>query len=86
MSDLLKYLKANWKTVLIATIAVIYAAPQFVTAIQAWANHQPADWRHAVLGLIVAVGFYLSKTGTNHSTMDEVHEATMKANNSKEIQ
>jgi hypothetical protein len=54
------WFKTNWKTNLTATIAVIYSAQQFDAAITAWSNHQPANWRTAILSLIVSAGLYAS--------------------------
>lgn len=72
-----KYLKANWKTNLAAAVLVIYSAPAFVTAVTAWENHQPTNWRTAIIGLIVAAGLFAAKDGDNHSTADQVRVATI---------
>lgn len=72
-----QYIKANWKTNLAATVAVIYSAPAFVAAVQAWENNQPTNWRPAIIGLIVAAGLFCSKDGDNHSTQAQVQKATL---------
>lgn len=72
-----KYLKANWKTNLAAATLVVYSAPQFVAAVEAWENHQPANWRTAIIALIVAGGLFAAKDGNNHSTQAQVQKATI---------
>lgn len=73
-----KYLKANWKTNLAAATLVVYSAPQFVAAVvEAWENHQPANWRTAIIALIVAGGLFAAKDGDNHSTQAQVQKATI---------
>ena len=69
----------NWKTNLTATVAVIYSAQQFTAAVVAWENHQAANWRTAVISLIVAAGLYAAKDGSTHSTAAEVQASTQAA-------
>lgn len=71
-----KLLGLNWRTNLAAVIAFLTSVPQFVTAIHAWINHQPTDWRGAILSVIVAGGFALSKDSAVHSTAAQVQTAT----------
>jgi hypothetical protein len=71
------YIKANWKTNLAAACAFAFSVPQFVTAVNAWQAGQPADWRGAFVSLIIAVGLFAAKDGTNHSTEAQVQKATL---------
>ena len=66
------WFKTNWKSNLIATGAIIFSATQFVSAVQAWEAHQPANWRAAVVSLIVAALGYVSKDASTHSTPAQV--------------
>lgn len=79
MEAILAYLKANWKTNLAAACAFALSVPQFVTAVTAWQNGQHADWRGAVVSLIIALGLAAAKDGSNHSTKEQVEVATVKA-------
>jgi hypothetical protein len=74
-----KILGQNWKTNLAAVITFAATVPAVVTAFQQWSNHQPVDWRAAVVGLVVAAGLAAAKDSTTHSTSDQVQQATMKA-------
>ena len=77
MKTFLTYLRNNWKTNLAAAVLVIYSAPPFVAAVIAWQNRQPANWRSAIIGLIVSAGLAAAKDGTNHSTLLQVEKATL---------
>jgi hypothetical protein len=70
------YVKANWKTNLAAVAAFAVSVPQFVTAVEAWQAGQPANWRGAVISLIVAAGLAVAKDGDNHSTIAQVQAST----------
>jgi hypothetical protein len=70
------WFKTNWKSNLIATGAVIYGAQAFTSAVIAWENHQPANWRSAVISLFVAGIGYVSKDYDTHSTATQVQAAT----------
>jgi uncharacterized membrane protein YfcA len=83
MSPIWTWFITNWKSNVIATVAIVYSATQFVTAIQAWENHQPANWRAAIVSLIVAALGYVAKDASTHSTSAQVTQATMKANGGK---
>lgn len=74
-----KWFKANWKTNLTATIAVLYSAQQFTADVIAWSNHQPANWRVGLLSLFVAAGLYASRDASNVPTQAEVTQATKAA-------
>lgn len=69
---------ANWKSNVIATVSIVYSATQFVTAIEAWENHQPANWRTALVSLLVAAVGYVAKDSSTHSTQAQVQNATVK--------
>lgn len=78
MSDFMtKILGLNWKTNLAAILAFLTSVPQFVTAISAWSHHQSADWRGAVLSIVVAAGLAVAKDSTTHSTVAQVEQATV---------
>jgi hypothetical protein len=79
MKSFLIVITRNWKTNLIAVIAFIYAVPQVVQSIQAWSNHQPANWRSALVALLLAGGMAAAKDSTTHSTVAEVNQATQVA-------
>ena len=72
-----KILGVNWRTNLVAVISFLAGVQQFVAAIMAWSHHQPADWRGAILAVIVAAGAALSKDAATHSTQAEVQAATI---------
>lgn len=73
-------IKRNWKTNLVALIALVYTVPQAVVCIQDWVNNQPCNWRSALLGLILAAGAAAAKDSDNHSTVEEVTDATKTIN------
>lgn len=79
MQKVWNFVKANWKTNLAALCAFAFSVPQFVTAITAWQSGQHADWRGAVISLILAGGLAVAKDSTTHSTVDQVNAATFKA-------
>jgi drug/metabolite transporter (DMT)-like permease len=72
LNSVLTYVKANWKTNLAAAAAFLFSVPQFITAIQAWQNGQKADWRGAVVSLVIALGLAAAKDGDNHSSLAQV--------------
>lgn len=78
-----KVFGANWKTNLASFVSFLATVPALVTAGQQWVNHQPVDYRGAVFGLVVAIGFAVSKDGSNHSTAEQVQKATDKATDGK---
>jgi anti-sigma-K factor RskA len=61
MSNLWSWFQANWRTNLIATAAIVYSAREFTLAITAWVNHQPENWRAAIISLFVAQSAMLPK-------------------------
>ena len=67
----------NWRTNAIATVAIVYSATQFTTAVGAWENHQPANWREGMISLLVAAVGYVAKDASTHSTSAEVAKATV---------
>jgi hypothetical protein len=79
MSAIWKWFVANWKSNVLATVSIVYSAQQFVAAIEAWENHQPANWRTAIISLIVAGIGYAAKDASTHSTQAEVQQATQVA-------
>lgn len=68
----------NWKTSLAALLSFAISIPQLVTAFTDWSHHQPADWRGALVAIIVAAGLAASKDADNHSTIAQVEKATEK--------
>jgi hypothetical protein len=69
-------IKRNWRTDLVSLVAFIYAVPQVVETIQAWSNGQPANWKQALVALLLSAGMAAAKDSTNHSTVQEVNKAT----------
>jgi hypothetical protein len=81
MEAIWTWFKTNWKSNVIATIAIVYSASQFVQAVEAWEAHQPANWRAAIISLLVAAAAYVAKDSTTHSTQTQVQQATVKEAN-----
>ena len=79
MNPFWKWFTTNWKTNVIATVSIVYSATQFVAAIQAWENHEPANWRAALISLLVAGIGYAAKDASTHSTAAQVQAATVVA-------
>ena len=76
-----KTITANWKTGITGVIALLFSIPTFVSALQAWGNHQPVDWRSVLVSTaisIVGTGLIAAKDGTTHSTLEEVRTSTVK--------
>ena len=69
-------IQRNWRTNLVALAAFVYSVPQVVQTIQAWSTGQPANWKAAATGLLLAAGMAASKDYDNHSTAAEVATAT----------
>jgi uncharacterized membrane protein YfcA len=68
----------NWKTSLGGLVTLLLGVPTFVSAIQAWGNHQPVDWRSVLVSTtlsIVGVSFLAAKDATTHSTSAEIQQA-----------
>lgn len=72
MSKVWAWFQLNWKSNTVALVAIIYGAQQFVTAVTAWEAHQTANWRSAVISLIVSAGFFVTKDATTNSTLAQV--------------
>ena len=70
-------IQRNWKTNLVALVAFIYSVPQVIQCIQAWGNGGQANWKQALVGLLLAGGMAAAKDSTNHSTQAEVTVATV---------
>jgi len=83
MNWITKVLGVNWKTNLAAALTFIATVPAVVTAFQQWSHHKPADWRGAVIGLIVAGGLAVAKDASTHSTAEQVQAATDKVSEKK---
>ena len=83
MKSIWAWFKENWKSNLIATVAIIYSAQQFTAGVAAWENHQSTNWRAAWLSLLVAAVGYVVKDSSTHSTSAQVTQATTKANGGK---
>jgi hypothetical protein len=45
----------------------------------AWENHEPTNWRTAIISLIVAGVGYVAKDASTHSTEDQVRTSTVAA-------
>jgi hypothetical protein len=77
MKAFIVWFKTNWKSNVLATVAVVYSAQQFTSAVIAWENHEPANWRTAVISLIVAAVGYVAKDSDTHSTAAQVQASTI---------
>lgn len=73
------WFRANWKSNLIATGAVVYSAQAFTSAVIAWENHQPANWRTGIVSLLVAGVGYMTKDYDTHSTPAQVQASGVAA-------
>jgi len=72
----------NWKTTVTGLITLVLSVPTFISALTAWGNHQPVDWRSVLITTALAVvgtGLVSAKDGTTHSTASEVQVATVVA-------
>jgi uncharacterized membrane protein YfcA len=75
MNALLK----NWKTTLTGLITLVLSVPTFISALTAWGQNQPVNWRNVLVSTTLAVagaGLVASKDSTTHSTQSEVAVAT----------
>lgn len=81
-----KNIQRNWKTNLVSIAAFIYTVPAVVECVQSWANHQPCNWRGAVLGLFIAIGAAVAKDSSNVPTHDEVQAETQKENIKQQVE
>jgi hypothetical protein len=79
MTWLINAFGTNWKTNTAAAVVFVLSCPAFVGALTDWAHHQPADWRGALAGIVIAVGLAAAKDNSTHSTTSEVESATYKA-------
>ena len=73
-----KWLTENWKTTLSGLLVFLLSIPTFVQAMQAWAAHQPVDWRSVLISIVMAVGLIAAKDSTTHSTAAQVETSTVK--------
>jgi hypothetical protein len=71
------WFKTNWKSNSLAVVAIVYSAHQFTTAVVAWEHHQPADWRAAIISLIVAAVGFVVKDASTHSTTAQVQLSSL---------
>jgi hypothetical protein len=79
MASLIKVFGTNWKTNAAAAIVFVLSCPAFVAALANWAHRQPADWRGALVGIVIASGLAAAKDSSTHSTTTEVEAASDKA-------
>jgi hypothetical protein len=79
MAWLIKVFGANWKTNVAAGVVFVLSCPAFVAALSSWAHHQRADWRGALVGIVIALGLAAAKDSSTHSTTTETEAATEKA-------
>ena len=81
MTDFMKKLLGiNWKTTLAGVATFLTSVPGFVAAIQAWAAHQPVDWRQVLISVALAAtgaGLGAAKDGSTHSTTAQVTASTI---------
>ena len=76
----------NWKTnlssIITGFLTLVLGIPTFISAITAWSNHLPVDWRSVLVSTALAVitaGLGVSKDATTHSTEAQVEQATVVA-------
>jgi hypothetical protein len=79
MAWLIKVFGANWKTNAAAGIVFVLSCPVFVAALSSWAHHQRADWRGALVGIVIALGLAAAKDSSTHATTTEGESASDKA-------
>ena len=72
MNAIWAYLKANWKSNLIAVVAFAYEVPTVYSAVQAYATGLKPDWNGAFRGLLLAVLAFIVKDASTHSTPAQV--------------
>src|SRR5216684_3542011 len=72
----------NWRTNLTAwltgLVTLLLGVPTFISAVQAWGNHQPVDWRSVLVTTalaLVTAGLAASKDASNQSTPAQVQAA-----------
>ena len=70
----------NWKSTLAGVAAFLSGVPGFVTALTAWAHHDPVDWRQ--VGVSVALtfiggGLASAKDNDVHSTTAQIVTSTI---------
>ena len=70
MNSLIKWFGANWKTNLFSAVAFAYSVPQFARAVQQWMTGQHADWRPAIVSVIVAAGLAVAKDSSAQPPQD----------------
>jgi len=61
----------NWRTTLTGVAGTLLNVPVFVSAIEAYAKHQPVDWRYTLITTTIAVisiGLVAAKDGATQST------------------
>jgi drug/metabolite transporter (DMT)-like permease len=78
-----KVLGESWRTNAVSVLAFLYTVPQVVAAVTAYINHQPADWRGAATGTLIAAGLWLAKDKQVHSTMAQVEAASQQPKGDK---
>ena len=77
-----KSLTVNIKTTVAGVVAFLFSVPAVISGLEAWAKHQPVDWRVIAVSIAMAaggLGLVASKDSTTHSTLDEVRTSTVKA-------
>ena len=73
-------IKRNWKTSLAGLCAFLTSVPGFISALTAWGQGQPVQWRQVLVSVGLAgigAGLAMAKDGDNHSTVAEVEAATV---------
>ena len=81
MNDLMKkILGINWKTTLAGVATFLTGVPGFIAAAQAWAAHQPVDWRQVLISVALTAagaGLGAAKDGSTHSTEAQITTSTI---------
>jgi hypothetical protein len=78
----LQLARKNWKTSLGGVVAFLVGLPVFVSAVLAWAEHQPVNWRLVCVSVALAAagaGLVSAKDATTHSTVEETKRASVLA-------
>lgn len=86
---LVKWFGTSYRSSLFGLLGFLAGVPELVSALTAWAHHQPADWRMVMLALaLAAVGAGLgnAKDKQVHSTEAQIAASTVATESSPALQ